>query len=175
MLPGKKENMRKQNPFPPLAKSYYALLAAADEKEGAKSVVMIAPLLDELTPVLLPKAIHTLCWSIAEHSQDESIEALVLAMRARYHPELSMDHVYPLLYEIDDEMLRTAKDAGVSLIISEDGLLNSLVNDYPVYYRDSEWRIELSDEDVGLETLAEVIKYTGKLRRAEKRRNRGKH
>jgi hypothetical protein len=166
--------MKNENSFTPLAKAYYAVLAAADEKEGRKSAVMIAPLPDELALVILPRGIHPLCWTLAGLSGDESLEAFILAMRARYHPDLTMNHIYPLLFEVNREMLHTAEDVGVPLIIAADGLLHWVINNYALYYRDSAWRIDAPGEDVALKTLAEAIEYTGKLRRAEKRRNRDK-
>src|SRR6478609_7842739 len=137
---GKKENMKKYDQLPPLARAYYDVLTAAYEKGDPRSMVLIQPRLpddedyDPLEVVVLPKAVHNLCWAIAEHPDGESADALVLALQARYHPLLHWDHAIALIYEINDEMLRTAEEAGVLLLISADGLLTALIPDYFVYY-----------------------------------------
>ena len=149
------------------------------KKGGPWSMVLIQPRLpededyDPMEVVVLPKAIHNLCWAIAEHPDDESAGALVLALQARYHPLLHRDHVTALVYEISDDMLRTAEDVGFLLLISGEGVLHALISEYPVYYAIDEWRIVLPEGTAVTETLADAIEYTAKLRSAEKRRKPG--
>ncbi len=128
---------------------------------------------DPLEIVVLPKAIHTLCRTMAEDSDDESAAALLEALQFLYHPLLNWNHLIALVYEIDDEMLQTVDDVGVLLLLSAGGLLNALVPGYCVYYAIDGWRIALGEKTVATKTLADAIKHTAKLRRAEKRRKRG--
>jgi hypothetical protein len=166
--------MKKRDALSPLARAYYDLLGAAHLPPAPSSVVLIAPPFhkvvdgddDELLAdfVRIPKTLLTLCWSIAEYSEEECIDSLVHALRAFYRRDLTHSHVGPLLYEIDDEMLRTAENAGLLLTITATGRLHCGINGYTMYYKMTEWRIELPEGEHPVKSLAEAIQCTARLR-----------
>ncbi len=167
--------MKKNNKHRHLARAYYDLLATAHEQSGTDSVVVI--MLHEdgdeegdlLKIIMLPRAIHTISWAIADGLDDYACEALIYAMQAHYHPDLTIKHIYPLLLEIDDAMLRTAEDEDVTLIIDGNGSLSAYVNGYYLCYTKPRWRVLLPDNEVAKDTLAAAIEHARGLPDGEKR------
>jgi hypothetical protein len=169
--PGKINTM-KNNPHPMSRTQVYSnLLAEAEKQSGLKSPVVISISdADDEVIVRLPRAVHPLCWASTEHIDDESSEALVLALRARYHPDLSMSLLAPLFHDIDAAMLRTADEAGLLLVITEGGFLSTSSDDYDLFFVNSAWAISLPDTEVIAQTLADAVRLTTMLRRTENRR-----
>lgn len=172
--------MKKRHSLPPLARAYFDLLTSAHEERDPGCVVMLAlPNYNnnadddaELESVRLPKAIHMLCWSIAEYSEEDTIDAIVLAFQTYYNLKIHLGHLFRLLYDIHEEMVRTAEEAGVLLTIMENGRLQCRINDYTIYYEIPDWKIELPERDYFVTSLAKAIEYTAKLRCDEKREKR---